>query len=72
MMMGLKWSVNSCPEVIKLVCEWYLKENVLHFPFQAYYYAFIDDDYYVSTKNMLLFLKNPSNYPSYLKNISER
>ena len=26
------------------------------------YYFFVDDDYYVSTKNLFLFLKNPSKY----------
>lgn len=31
------------------------------------FYMFVDDDYYVSLKNVLRFLRNPSNYPKYLK-----
>lgn len=31
------------------------------------YYMFVDDDYYVSTKNVLRFLRYPTNYPEYLK-----
>ena len=31
------------------------------------YYLFVDDDYYVSTKNLLLFLKSPSKYEEYAK-----
>ena len=31
----------------------------------AKYYFFVDDDYYVSTKNLLLFLKNPTKYEEY-------
>ena len=31
------------------------------------FYAFFDDDYYVSTRNMLRFLRNPVNYPRYLE-----
>ena len=31
------------------------------------FYAFFDDDYYVSTRNMLRFLRNPVNYPKYLE-----
>ena len=27
----------------------------------------MDDDYYVSTRNMLRFLRNPVNYPRYLE-----
>jgi hypothetical protein len=34
---------------------------------QARFYAFVDDDYYVSTRNMLRFLRNPVNYPRYLE-----
>lgn len=30
------------------------------------FYAFFDDDYYVSTRNMLRFLRNPVQYPAYL------
>ena len=29
------------------------------------YYLFVDDDYYVSTKNLFIFLKNPSKYEEY-------
>ena len=38
------------------------------------YYLFVDDDYYVSNKNLLLFLKNPSKYEDYIKmsNLSEQ
>ena len=31
------------------------------------FYFFVDDDYYVSTRNMLRFLRNPVNYPKYLE-----
>lgn len=31
----------------------------------AKFYFFVDDDYYVSTKNLLLFLRNPSRYEEY-------
>ena len=31
------------------------------------FYAFFDDDYYVSTRNLLRFLRNPVNYPRYLE-----
>lgn len=34
---------------------------------QARFYAFVDDDYYLSTKNVLRFLRFPTNYPEYLK-----
>jgi len=30
------------------------------------FYLFVDDDYYVSTRNLLRFLRNPVNYPGYL------
>ena len=29
------------------------------------FYFFVDDDYYVSTKNLVLFLKNPTKYEEY-------
>ena len=29
------------------------------------FYFFVDDDYYVSTKNLILFLKNPTKYEEY-------
>ena len=31
------------------------------------FYVYVDDDYYVSTRNVLRFLRNPSNYPKYLQ-----
>lgn len=31
------------------------------------FYMFVDDDYFVSTKNVLRFLRNPVNYPEYLQ-----
>lgn len=31
------------------------------------FYMFVDDDYYVSTRNLLRFLRNPVNYPGYLE-----
>ncbi|XP_076164800.1 beta-1,3-galactosyltransferase brn [Ptiloglossa arizonensis] len=31
------------------------------------FYMFIDDDIYVSVKNVLRFIRNPANYPDYLK-----
>ncbi|CAG9825051.1 unnamed protein product [Phaedon cochleariae] len=31
------------------------------------FYMFVDDDYYVSTKNVLRFVRYPTNYPKYLK-----
>jgi len=31
------------------------------------FYMFVDDDYYVSTRNVLRFLRNPVNYPGYLE-----
>lgn len=34
----------------------------------ANYYLFSDDDMYVSTKNVLRFVRNPVNYPRYLEN----
>ena len=33
----------------------------------ARFYFFVDDDYYVSTRNVLRFLRNPVNYPAYLE-----
>ncbi|KAF7274048.1 hypothetical protein GWI33_013268 [Rhynchophorus ferrugineus] len=33
----------------------------------AKFYMFVDDDYYVSTKNVLRFIKFPTHYPDYLK-----
>ena len=34
---------------------------------EARFYAFVDDDYYLSTRNLLRFLRNPVNYPRYLQ-----
>nr|XP_023026434.1 beta-1,3-galactosyltransferase brn [Leptinotarsa decemlineata] len=31
------------------------------------FYMFVDDDYYISTKNVLRFIRYPTNYPKYLK-----
>lgn len=31
------------------------------------FYMFVDDDYFVSTKNLLRFLRDPLNYPAYLE-----
>jgi beta-1,3-galactosyltransferase / beta-1,3-N-acetylglucosaminyltransferase len=36
------------------------------------FYLFVDDDYYVSTKNVLAFLRNPINYPEYLEDYKEQ
>lgn len=33
----------------------------------AKFYMFVDDDMYVSVKNVLRFIRNPTNYPDYLK-----
>lgn len=33
----------------------------------ARFYMFVDDDMYASTKNVLRFLRNPTNYPTYLQ-----
>lgn len=32
------------------------------------FYMFVDDDFYVSTKNVLRFIRNPTNYPEYVIN----
>ena len=34
---------------------------------KAKYIFFVDDDYYVSTRNVLRFLRDPKNYPQYLE-----
>lgn len=34
----------------------------------AQFYMFVDDDYYISTKNVLRYVRNPTNYPQYIKN----
>lgn len=43
------------------------KENCI----RSKYYLFVDDDFYVSVKNILAFLRNPVNYPEYLENYNE-
>lgn len=40
----------------------------VHFCNNAQFYMFVDDDYYVSTKNVLRYVRNPTNYPEYIKN----
>jgi hypothetical protein len=39
---------------------------------QSRFYMFVDDDYYVSSRNLLRFLRNPINYPRYLGKKSSR
>lgn len=36
------------------------------------FYMFVDDDYYVSTKNVLRFIRNPTYYPHYLTKLKEK
>lgn len=43
-----------------------LRWGVEHCP-EARFYMFVDDDYYVSTRNLLRFLRNPVDYPQYLQ-----
>ena len=43
-----------------------LRWAVEHCP-KSRFYMFVDDDYYVSTRNLLRFLRNPVNYPAYLQ-----
>lgn len=38
-----------------------------HYCQKVKYFLFVDDDYYVSTRNMLRFLRDPANYPQYLE-----
>lgn len=35
------------------------------------FYMFVDDDYYVSTKNVLRYVRNPLNYPNYIEEADE-
>lgn len=35
------------------------------------FYLFVDDDYYVSVKNLLKFVRNPANYPEYIEEAEE-
>lgn len=44
------------------------KENCI----RSKYFLFVDDDYYVSVKNILAFLRNPVNYPEYLEEYKEQ
>lgn len=43
------------------------KENCI----RSKFYLYVDDDYYVSIKNILAFLRNPLNYPEYLEEYKE-
>lgn len=43
-----------------------LRWAVEHCP-KSRFYMFVDDDYYVSTRNLLRFLRNPVNFPGYLQ-----
>ncbi len=36
------------------------------------FYLFVDDDFYVSVKNILAFLRNPVRYPEYLEEYNEQ
>lgn len=38
---------------------------------RSQFYMFVDDDYYVSAKNVLRFVRNPVNYPEYLEEADE-
>lgn len=40
---------------------------VIEFCPNSRYYFFSDDDMYISTKNVLRFLRNPTNYPQYIE-----
>jgi beta-1,3-galactosyltransferase / beta-1,3-N-acetylglucosaminyltransferase len=44
------------------------KENCI----RSKFFLFVDDDYYVSVKNILAFLRNPVNYPEYLEEHKEQ
>jgi hypothetical protein len=44
------------------------KENCI----RSKFFLFVDDDYYVSVKNILAFLRNPVNYPEYLEEYKEQ
>lgn len=43
---------------------------VEHCPY-ARFYMFVDDDYFVSTKNVLRFVRNPLHYPDYIDEADE-
>lgn len=38
-----------------------------HYCNESKFYFFVDDDFYVSTRNVLQFIRNPAHYPSYLE-----
>ena len=42
------------------------------FCIRSKFYLFVDDDFYVSIKNILAFLRNPVNYPEYLEEYKEQ
>lgn len=42
------------------------------FCIRSKFYLFVDDDFYVSVKNILAFLRNPVNYPEYLEDYKEQ
>lgn len=35
------------------------------------FYLFVDDDFYISVKNILKFVRNPANYPEYIEEAEE-
>lgn len=39
----------------------------VNFCANSQFYMFVDDDYYVSTKNVLLFIRHPTKYPGFLE-----
>lgn len=47
-----------------------MKWAVEHCP-RSRFFMFVDDDFYVSTKNVLRFLRDPINYPEYLEDADE-
>lgn len=47
-----------------------IKWAVTHCP-RGKFFMFVDDDFYVSAKNVLRFLRNPINYPEYLEEADE-
>lgn len=51
---------------IMMSFQWAIK----HCP-RSKFYMFVDDDFYISTKNVLRFVRNPVNYPEYLEEADE-
>lgn len=47
-----------------------MRWTMAHCP-RSQFYMFVDDDFYVSTKNVLRFVRNPVNYPEYLEEADE-